>query len=75
VGEVENITIQHLLVLCQEEYNKLGNRKHLKIVKTKWIRMMTVEMMVMREKKIWMAEEAGMTLLILQGVYVIYINS
>lgn len=72
---MENITIQHLLVLCQEEYNKLENRKHPKIIKTKLV--MTVEMlMVMRKKMmIWMAEEARMTLLIHQGVYVIYINS
>jgi hypothetical protein len=72
----ENITIQHLLVLCQEEYNKLGNKKHPKI-KIKLIRVMTVEIVMMRRKMmmIWMAEEARMTPQIHQGVYVIYINS
>jgi hypothetical protein len=46
-GEVESTTIQQLLVLYQEEYNKLVNRKHRRITKTKL--MMTVEMM-MRKK-------------------------
>jgi hypothetical protein len=72
VGQVGNITIQHLLALCQEVYNKLENRKH-----PKWIRVMIVEMLMVMKKKmmILMAEEAGMTLLIHQGVCVIYINS
>jgi hypothetical protein len=72
----ENITIQYLLVLCQEEYSKMGSKKHLKI-KIKWIRVMTVEIVMMMRKMmmIRMAEKARTTLQIHQGVYVIYINS
>jgi hypothetical protein len=70
VGQVANITIQHLSALCQEEYNKQASRRHLRRMRVtpKWMHMMTVKKMMIQMMVKQAVEEAGMRLLIHQGV-------